>query len=350
MHSTSNISARLTPSHRILTLVSRLFKPIYAGKGQILMLHRVTSTLPRRVPGQAGLEITPGKLKEIIQFFAAMNYDFISPDQLPAYLDQPRRKNKFVLFTFDDGYRDNLEVAYPIFKQHDIPFTVYVAASFPERKAVLWWYLLDDLILSHEHLQIQIDGEEKQFDCSTLDGKRYTSQYLRRRIKYADMSEYETIIHSVFGPYSLDLHQKTDNLALTWNEIVDLSKDPLVTIGSHSMNHYTLKNLPEETALDEILRSKHIIQKHISKPVEHFAYPYGERNEAGEREFRLVKECGFKTAVTTRFNNVFSGYRHYLERLPRYDLPSFHTTAQLLQAINGLTPCRRNRLKRMVIE
>jgi peptidoglycan/xylan/chitin deacetylase (PgdA/CDA1 family) len=343
-------SAGLTISNRILTLVSRLFEPVYAGRGQILMLHRITPNLPRRVPGQAGLEVTPGQLEETIRFFASLSYDFISPDQLPAYLEQPHGKTKFVMFTFDDGYRDNLEVAYPIFKQYGVPFTIYLAASFPERKAVLWWYLLDDLILSHEHLEVTIDDEEQHFDCSSLEGKKNASQYLRRRIKYADAGEYESIIHNVFNPYGVDLHQKTGELALTWEEITRLSKDPLVTIGSHSMNHYTLKKLPEETALDEILRSKHIIQEHIQKPVEHFAYPYGERNEAGEREFRLVKECGFKTAVTTRFNNVFPGYRHYLERLPRYDLPSFHTSAQLLQAINGLTTCRRNRFKRMVIQ
>jgi peptidoglycan/xylan/chitin deacetylase (PgdA/CDA1 family) len=350
MQSAPGKSVRFTIFSRIQTLASWLFRPFYAGRGQILMLHRVTSELPRRVPGQASLEMTPGQLEETIRFFASLNYDFISPAQLPPYLQQPRAKNKFVMFTFDDGYRDNLEVAYPIFKQHGVPFTIYVAASFPERKAVLWWYLLDDLILSQEHLQIQIDGGEKQFDCSTLEGKKNASQNLRRLIKYADASEYESIIHSVFDPYGLDLHKKTEELALTWGEITRLSQDPLVTIGSHSMNHYTLKKLPKETALDEISRSKRIIQEHIRKPVEHFAYPYGERNEAGEREFRLVKECGFKTAVTTRFNNVFPGYRYYLDRLPRYDLPSFHTSVQLLQSINGLTPCRRNRFKRMVLE
>ena len=42
------------------------------------------------------------------------------------------------------------------------------------------------------------------------------------------------------------------------------------------------------------------IEEALQRPVVHLAYPYGDRDAAGEREFALAHAAGFKTAVTTR--------------------------------------------------
>ncbi len=334
----------------ILKALSLCIQPLYGGSGHILMLHRVTPDLPERVPGQSKLEITPNRLEEIIQFFNVRNYDFLSLDQLYERLAGRQLGKKFVVFTFDDGYLDNLTCAYPIFKKHNIPFAVYIATNFPERQAVLWWYMLDDLILSHDHLTFDLPGERLDLNCSTMEQKTLASHELRRRIKYANHLNYQPIIQSIFLPYRMDLYVKTQQLALSWQQIAQLAQDPLVTIGSHSMNHYTLKSLPQEIALTEIESSKRLIETRIARSVEHFAYPYGEKKEAGLRDFALVKSCGFKTAVTTRFGSIFPQHGQYLECLPRFDLPALRTDAQLLLAMRGLTPLRRNRFRRVITD
>ncbi len=336
--------------NHILKLLSLGTQPFYGGCGHILMLHRVTPDLPVRVPGQSHLEITPDHLEEVIRFFRDRNYDFLSLDQLHERLTTQRMRRKFVLFTFDDGYLDNLTFAYPIFKKHEIPFAIYIAASFPEREAILWWYLLDDLILSQTHLSFNLPGEQLNLDCSNMEQKRFASQELRRRIKYANHLTYQPIIESIFLPYGIDLHAKTDQLALSWEQIAQLAHDSLVTIGSHSINHYTLKSLPQEKALEEIEGSRHLIENKTGCKVEHFAYPYGEKKEAGLRDFALVKTCAFKTAVTTRFGNIFPAHAAHLECLPRFDLPALIPDNQLLLAVRGLTPLRRNRFRRVITD
>ncbi|MEM5776445.1 MAG: polysaccharide deacetylase family protein, partial [Anaerolineaceae bacterium] len=150
----------------ILRNLSGIVRPVYGGRGHILMFHRVTPNLPARVAGQSRLEVTPQRLEEIIHFFRSRDYDFLSLDDLPARL-AARRSRKFVLFTFDDGYLDNLEHAYPVFKRHSIPFAIYAAVSFPQREAVLWWYLLDDLILGRDELALALPDGPLNLPCRT---------------------------------------------------------------------------------------------------------------------------------------------------------------------------------------
>ena len=331
-----------------LLFLSRLTKPLYGGIGHILMFHRVTPQLPRRVPGQSTLEVTSEHFEEIISYFRKKGYNFVSLDQISEILDKRKSPGKFLSITFDDGYLDNFLYAYPILKKYQIPFTIYVATSFPDHKAVLWWYMLDDLILNNKTLEFDFLTNKLDFDCSSMEGKKNTSLHLRRLIKFADQQSYHYILKNVFEPYGINLYEKSRQLALSWDQIRELSQDPLVTIGSHSVHHYILKNLSEEAARNEILESTREIEAVIQKPVKHFAYPYGDKNEAGWREFEIVKELGFTTAVTTRFANIFYAHARHKECLPRFDMPSFRDFDQFTLAANGLTPCRKNRFKRVI--
>ena len=326
--------------------LSNLARPLYGGRGHILMFHRVTPNLPARVAGQSRLEVTPQRLEEIIRFFQTRDYDFLSLDDLPARLSA-RKRRKFVLFTFDDGYVDNLEHAYPVFKRHNIPLAIYAAVNFPQREAVLWWYLLDDLILGRESLTLDLPDGPLALPCRTPEEKTATSRTLRARLKFCARQDYPALLDAIFTRQGLDLHAKTEQLALSWDQLRTLSRDPLVTIGSHSLHHFPLKTLSEEEAREEMVKSKRVLEEQLGTPVKHFAYPYGEHREAGLREFDLAHQSGYVTAVTTRFASLFPQHTGHMEALPRFDAPALDDE-NLLLAVNGLLPLRRNRFKRVV--
>ena len=82
-----------------------------------------------------------------ILYFKKLDYEIISLDQLYERLLHNSIEKPFVCFTFDDGYVDNYEIAYPVLKKHNIPFAIYVTTSFPDNTAILWWYILEDLVL-----------------------------------------------------------------------------------------------------------------------------------------------------------------------------------------------------------
>ena len=158
-------------------------------------------------------------------------------------------------------------------------------------------------------------------------------------------------VQQVFSNYDINFLEKTLELSLTWEQIREMSKDPLVEIGAHTKNHYPLSKLPEPVAKNEIEDSRDKIENKIGKKVEHFCYPFGSENEAGEREFRIAKDCGFKTSTTTRMANIFPKHKNLLERLPRIAVNQKRDNGNvdyLTLWLNGVLPCIINKFKRVV--
>jgi len=324
-------------------------RPLYGVIGHILMLHRVCPKIPRtRLQGNAGMKMTPEKLETIIQFFRYSNYDFISLDQLLQRLGKRKNKRKFVIFTFDDGYVDNYLHAYPIFRKYQVPFTIYIATSFPDRAAILWWYILEDLLLEKDNIVVNRGNDPREFHCSSLKEKEKAFEEIRSIIINSSPREYIGTIRKIFEPYGIDLYGKTSELTMDWEQIELLSRDLLVTIGAHTVNHYMLSKISPAEVKKEILISKHRLESNLGKEVHHFAYPYGGREEAGKREFELVKECRFKTAVTARFASIFPAHRRHLQCLPRIFIHSMADHVFLKQVVNGTLTGMANNFKRVI--
>lgn len=328
---------------------SFITRPLYGGIGYILVLHRVCPPVPgTRLQANAGMEMTPKKLEAVIQFFRNRDYEFISPDQLVERLPNRKNKRKFVVFTFDDGYADNYLHTYPVLKKHHVPFTIYVTTSFPDKKAILWWYILEDLLLEKDRIVIKTGTGEREFNCSSLNEKEETFRDIRSIIMNASTNNYIETVTAIFEPYGIDVYCKTSELTMSWEQIALLSRDPLVTIGAHTVNHYTLSKLSLAEVKNEMLECKRRLESRLDKEVLHFSYPYGGKEEAGKREFELVKACGFKTAVTARFAGIFPAHKHHLECLPRIFIHGGADDDFLLQVVNGTLTGMANKFKRVV--
>lgn len=337
---------------KIYTKCSFLTRHLYGGIGHILMFHRVCPrSSAARISANAGMEVTPEKMEDIFRFFKAHYYEFISLDQMVQQLKQSQRgkiNKKFVVFTFDDGYVDNFTHAYPLFKKHNIPFTIYVTTNFPDRSAILWWYLLEELLLETDKLVVKTGSQVNEFNCASMDEKEETFNHIRLNIMDCSANDYTDMIENIFESYNINMYQKTADLTLSWEQIEQLNKDPLVTIGAHTVNHYALSKLSQAEAKQEILESKRKIESHLNCEVNHFAYPFGGRDEAGKGEFETVKEYGFKTAVTTRFASVFPQHKHHLLCLPRIFIHSGADNRFFKQLINGTLTGMANKFKRVV--
>ena len=334
----------------LLRIAAPFVHPIYGGAGVILMFHRVLPVESRpRIRGHAALEVSPETLEQTVNYFARRNYNVYSPDDLYQFLTGVRKADQpFVLFTFDDGYVDNLIYAYPIFKKHNIPFTVNVSTCFPEQTAVIWWYLLEDLILNRERLIFEHEGKSYNFDCGTQEDKARAYAITRKLFKFANVRERELLTKSVLLANGMDILQKIEEVALNWNQLKQLASDRLVTLSAHTVNHYVLSSLGDEDVRYEILESKRILESNLDKQIDHFAYPFGNRREAEAREFRIAAACGFKTALTTRTGSIFSAHSGYLLTLPRYDANQIALPRDLDLVASGGLSMRVNRLRRVI--
>lgn len=119
--------------------------------GCILMLHRVVEQ--RREGENRELEITPEFLKQTIDDYRRQGYRFVSIDEACEIIGRGRTDQPFVCLTFDDGYQDNYDIAYPILKQEEVPFAIYVTTKFIDNRHPMWWYTNEKLGISTESLK-----------------------------------------------------------------------------------------------------------------------------------------------------------------------------------------------------
>ena len=329
-----------------------LSKPFYSGLGSILMFHRVCPESSRpRIRGNAGLEVTPEYLENTIKFLHKNNYEIISLSQVAKTLNDNYKKKKFAVLTFDDGYIDNYVHAYPIFKKHRVPFSIYVTTNFPDGNGILWWYILEDLILKEARIEFQLNGLEYQYSCASLLQKEWAYQQIHGLILNGPSNDLNQRILQVFKNYDIDFLKKTSQLALTWEQIREMSADPLIEIGAHTINHHVLSKLTDFAVQKEMEGSRDKIESEINQKVEHFSYPFGTRKEVGQREFRIAKKCGFKTSTTTTIANIFKEHKDLLEQLPRIPVNQKRDNGKINYLnlwLNGTLPCIINKFKKIL--
>jgi peptidoglycan/xylan/chitin deacetylase (PgdA/CDA1 family) len=119
-----------------------------AGIGVIFMLHRVREDDGAEFAPNRILEITPGFLEETIGTVRDLGYTCMPLDEAVTRLEAGEHGERFAVFTLDDGYRDNLTDALPVFERNGVPFTVYLTTGLPDGHAEIWWVALERAIAS----------------------------------------------------------------------------------------------------------------------------------------------------------------------------------------------------------
>ena len=282
-----------------------------AGKITILMYHRVLpaneiKNQPFNFYSIVSLERFEEQLK-----FLVNNYRLISLDNITEYYlnnDVPA-----AVITFDDGFKDNLEYALPVLKKYKVPGTIFITTRFPEGDCSIWWFEIEEICDSRLSLKFSWMGENYFWDLSKYEKKKKCFLDLRTLILKQPNKQ---LVDKLLDTIRQGGKAKTyDNLLLTWDEILLLGRESLITIGAHTHNHLNLKSLSYDDAMFELGRSKELIEKYLCRPVNNLAFPCGSRREADTREFQLAEKSGFKTAVTTE--NAIIRQNSNLFSLPR---------------------------------
>lgn len=282
--------------------------------GFVYTLHHITDKKPNGIPTNEDLKVSPGFLENIIQKYKRKGFHFISLDQLSDIIKTGRRPDyPFIAFTIDDGYLDNYTQALPVFERQQVPFAIFVATDFIDKKAILWWDILEDLTLKNDSI---IFGGDK-YQCQTFQEKWDVFRILREKILLFSQTEIEKGLKEAFSFYDIDWYEPVRRQAMSWEQIKEISKHPLCTIGGHTVSHLALYKLSDQEFREEIADGVAKLQSAIGKPIQHFAYPYGSPNEIGEREYKLISEFKFKTVFTAYGGCITESNMHQITHLPR---------------------------------
>ncbi len=321
-----------------ITGADRWSRPFAQGRGVILTLHHVRPWRERAFAPNRLLEITPKFLDLVLSSVRSEGYDLVSLDEAWLRLSGRQPGRFFVALTFDDGYRDNLDHAWPILAKHGAPWTLFVTPGFADRTARLWWLELEEAVKTLSRVSLMLPDGAFSASCGTASEKQTAFDTLYWRLRNGPEEILLSAISELSRQAGIDAAALVERECLPWETLRSLSGAPGVTIGAHTLTHPILVKHAEAAARREIAESKARLEAELDLPIRHFAYPVGDPTSAGAREFAMAREAGYAIAVTTRPGHLFDLHAQHPHALPRISLNGLHQNESALRALLSGVP------------
>ena len=260
---------------------------------RILMYHRVNNN-----SDCLGLTVSPELFSLQLQFIKD-NYEVISLADAVRITASGALTSNYCVITFDDGYRDNYEIAAPLLGEHSVPATIFVTYDAIET-GQFGWGSFDRTLLTTLAEQIDLNQwDAGKYEIADQSSREHAIITLHRFLKTLPDAEKQAIISHVVATYSAEI--ATERTMMTWSEVRELAAGELITIGAHTMTHPILTRITEKQARYEIVVAKKMLEEKIERQVDFFAYPNGGREDISQDVVALVKGAGYHAACTTIF-------------------------------------------------
>lgn len=256
---------------------------------RVLTYHRVIDPAgdPTVYPRIA---VTPQAFAEQMAF-VAQHYRVISMQELLDY----RRGScclppRALLITFDDGYTDFAEHAWPILRRHGLPVTLFVPTAFPDSGESFWWDRLYHALMVTQAQEVTSPGGVLPLGSRAERERAFTR--LREQVKSLPHQEAMALVQEICQGLGVE---PPPSAILGWDALRRLAEEG-VTLGAHTRTHPLMNRLSLEEARAEAVGSLRDLEREIGSALPIFAYPSG--GISPEVEAMLAQE-GFALAFTT---------------------------------------------------
>ena len=202
-----------------------------------------------------------------------------------------------VLITFDDGYLDNYEIAFPILRSHGVQGVFFLATSMVGSAQVPWWdhiaYLMKTAQRSCFSLRYPADL------AVNIDRRGLTAslEAVLKLYKRSDNFDPGRFIQELAQAAKGEEPPGTLRRFLNWDEAREMTRGGMV-IGSHAHSHRVLSQLEPERQLEELSRSRAILKEQLGIEAEVLAYPVGHKSSFSEQTQAIAKELGYRAAFS----------------------------------------------------
>jgi len=291
---------------------------INRNKAIILMYHNFCKSVDEK---HANVCIPIGDFEQHIKYLKRF-YNIIS---LPDLVEAMRQKKPFppnaVAITFDDGYKNNYSLAYPIIKKYNISVTIFLVSGYIGSGDYLWVNQLAYAIneTQKKTLDISFNGKRFQYALGTPKEKKNSCADIKDKLKQLNAHELEKalmILYAELG-FQQDKAGADTYQMLSWEDILAM-RNGLVDFGSHTVTHSSLTSISDAQKLGEIDGSRDNLQKKLNTCVDYFCYPNG----LYDNKIKEMVIRNYAAAVTIKSGFVTQG-------TDLYALPRFWTPAQL---------------------
>jgi len=203
-----------------------------------------------------------------------------------------------VLLTFDDGFRNNAEVAAPILRRHNVPALFFVASRHCTPGRYLWFTYLRMLKAFFSGRAVRLNG--KSISLKGADRERGIQEVTRQllKLKPHPRATYDAIESQLPALESFVTAEilADEGQGMLPDQIRDLAQDPLFTVGAHTVDHPQLTRCESDEVAHQLAHNKTWLESVTGKVCDQFSYPEADFDRSVLEQCRRL---GFQQAFGT---------------------------------------------------
>lgn len=256
--------------------------------------------------------------------------DVIGPEDVERAV-QVGSRGRRVMLTFDDGYRDNFDLAYPLLRRHGMSATFFLTTGFIDHPFVPWWDEIAWMVRNARVEQMDLDGWLDGLDVLDLTDRdaaiaRLVACY--KRLASERTGSFLSHIAQVTG--SGRCEAGAEDLWMTWGMAREMRAGGM-SIGGHTVTHPVLSSIPLERQEEEIDVCGRRLEEELGDAMRWFAYPVGSAGTFTRDTQQVLRLRGVQLAFS-----FYGGYGRFSGWDP-FDVPRVHVGrslgAELLRAM-----------------
>ncbi|MHB8492878.1 MAG: polysaccharide deacetylase family protein [Solirubrobacteraceae bacterium] len=226
----------------------------------------------------------------------AREAEVIDPAEL-AQRANGARKDRCVLITFDDGYRDNYDLAYPLLRARGLPATFFIATGFIDDRPLAWWDDIAWMVRNStvETLQLNVP----QGTALHIDRAQPQDAIARLCTLFKQMpsEDAELLLDQIADRSGAGRAPKAlaDRQWMTWQMISEMHAHGM-SVGAHTVTHPLLARCPAERKRSEIETSCGRVREVLGEPTRWFAYPVGSSDAYDQQSQEILAGAGVELA------------------------------------------------------
>lgn len=263
----------------------------------VLMYHRVLDPLAEtHVYVQPGMYVTPKSFRRQMAFLKK-KFRIIPLSELMGRVRAGESVSGCCSITFDDGWQDNFDNAFPVLQDLGIPATVFLATAFIGTDRVFWPEEITFYLRQRDVSASMEDRKPLLRLLEEVNGGFGEGRFLEDAVSAMKRWSPESRDELLRELRSTHAAEPALRLLMDWDQIKAMHASGLIEFGSHTANHVMLDQLTLKEAEEEVVQSCSALERHVGNKPVFFAYPNG--NYTGEHQV-ILKRNGFRGAFITR--------------------------------------------------
>ncbi|SEG65873.1 Polysaccharide deacetylase [Bryocella elongata] len=263
----------------------------------VLNLHRVGDAAA--TPYDSGLfSCSTAEFDEHVAFLK-QRFPIVSLDAaLELLLGATTANETSILLTFDDGYRDNFDEAFPVLTRHQVPATFFLPTAFVGTGNVPWWDSIAYLVKSSTRPRITLTyPEPREFDLAGSQ-REVAIREILNLFKSPAMDTPSRFLEELERACGSSRPSTSSERAfLTWDE-ARIMQQAGMNFGAHTHTHPILTKLSPAGQSEECATSRAILDHELGRPTRSIAYPVGSTTAFNGETQKAARNAGFEIAFS----------------------------------------------------